>query len=91
VNQGPYQQYLYDQYNPNQNVTYANSGSGVNPRGQNLSQISNNNPSIITFQKEVNPRSILGDNTINSQLRGASINLQQIDEQLQMSRKLFPS
>ncbi len=55
------------------------------------SQASNNNPSIITFQRETNPRSNIMENPVNpSQLR-TNINLQQIDEQLQMSRKLFPS
>jgi hypothetical protein len=55
------------------------------------SQASNNNPSIITFQREANPRSNIMENAVNpSQLR-TNINLQQIDEQLQMSRKLFPS
>jgi hypothetical protein len=65
-------------------------GSGVNVN-RSISQTSNNNnnnPSLITFQKD--PRSLL-ENPNNSQMRSASINLQQIDEQLQMSRKLFPS
>jgi hypothetical protein len=75
-------------------MTYISNPSAINPnqRAQNISQTSNNNPSIITFQKDPTPKSILGDNSVNSQVRNpASINLQQIDEQLQMSRKLFPS
>jgi hypothetical protein len=82
VSQSQYPQYLYEQ-SQFQGNTYVVSGSGVN-----RSVSSNNNPSTITFQKD--PRSFI-DNPSNSQLRGASINLQQIDEQLQMSRKLFPS
>jgi hypothetical protein len=82
ISQPQYPQYVYDQ-SQFQGSTYVVSGSGVN-----RSVSSNNNPSTITFQKD--PRSYI-DNPNNSQMRGASVNLQQIDEQLQMSRKLFPS
>ena len=49
----------------------------------------NVNPSTITFQNEGN-KSHHNYVNGNSQLR-SNLNLQQIDEQLQMSRKLFPS
>ena len=87
-----YQQYGFEQFNPS---TYVSSGSGLNQRGP-PSQVSNANPSIITFQKD-NARSALEQplqpqpqQPVQSQVK-TSINLQQIDEQLQMSRKLFPS
>lgn len=85
VSQGTYQQYNFEQYNPS---TYVSSGSGLNQQRGPPSQVSNVNPSIITFQKD-NARSAL-EQPAQSQLK-TNINLQQIDEQLQMSRKLFPS
>ena len=49
-----YQQYGFEQFHPS---TYVSSGSGLNQRGP-PSQVSNANPSIITFQKD-NARSAL--------------------------------
>lgn len=49
-----------------------------------------NNPSVMTFQKDPKSMIVEQGNTVNSQVRG-NINLQQIDEQLQKSRNLFPS
>lgn len=79
-------QYPYEQGAFQASSTYVVGGSNVN---RSISQTSNNpSPSIITFQKDV--RSTL-DHPSVSQMRANNINLQQIDEQLQMSRKLFPS
>jgi len=86
-----YPPYLYDQYTSSIHNPSAPPGKVYSDYAQNISQTSNPSPSIITFQKEVNQRSVIADNSVGSQLRGANINLQQIDEQLQMSRKLFPS
>lgn len=84
--------YPYEQGAFQTSSTYVVSGSNVNVN-RSISQASNNNPnnpypSIITFQKDA--RSTL-DHPSVSQMRANNINLQQIDEQLQMSRKLFPS
>jgi hypothetical protein len=76
---------------PNSNIGVSgfNGPPPIFQTGYNEAPSQNTNPSTITFQNDVN-RTNYGYISGNSQLR-SNLNLQQIDEQLQMSRKLFPS
>ena len=67
------------------NQTYLNGNQ------QNLPRPLTYEPQPVLFQSEPNQRVTYAENPISTQVRGANINFQQIDEQLQMSRKLFPS
>jgi hypothetical protein len=89
---------IYHQQVPHQNPTYINSVPIQNykPAYQesNYTQVPNNNP-VVGFPRYTNQRSGSGvvevqQTNPNPQTK-PSLNLQQIDEQLQMSRKLFPS
>ena len=84
----------FNQMSGNQVQQNANIGASVfhapPPQMHTNFEVNQNvNPSTITFQNEGN-KSHHNYVNGNSQLR-SNLNLQQIDEQLQMSRKLFPS
>jgi hypothetical protein len=68
-------------------LTYTKAAQGSNVLNQ-ANPNSNINPSIITFQKD--PRSGVIESGISYQ-QARGIDLDRIDQQLELSRKMFPN
>jgi serine/threonine protein kinase len=85
----PYYQQTYQPVPQQTYVSYQTPGQPGYEYAQGQSQ-ANQNPSAMTFQRE-QARSGLESGLVSQPSQNRNVNLQQIDEQLQKSRKLFPS